>query len=72
MISLFWTPLAQNDLAAIHEYAAEMVLEAVTHEIRHWAQVATFLRMSGRRPSPRDFLLSPVVDQPEQAPGATH
>jgi uncharacterized damage-inducible protein DinB len=39
-----------------------MVLQAVTHEIRHWAQVATLLRMSGRKPGSRDFLSSPVFD----------
>ncbi len=48
----------------------KLIAQAVTHEIRHWAQVATFLRMSGRKPGPRDFLVSPVFDQPERAPGA--
>jgi len=42
--------------------AAEADCAAVTHEIRHWAQVATFLRMSGRKPGPRDFLVSPVLE----------
>ena len=40
----------------------KMIVQAVTHEIRHWAQVATLLRMSGRKPGPRDFLASPVFD----------
>jgi len=48
----------------------KMIVQAVTHEIRHWAQVATFLRISGRKPGPRDFLVSPVFDQPERARGA--
>ena len=47
----------------------KMIVQAVTHEIRHWAQVATFLRISGRQPGPRDFLVSPVFDQPDLAPG---
>ena len=46
----------------------KLIVQAVTHEIRHWAQVATLLRMSGRKPGPRDFLVSPVFDQPERAP----
>jgi hypothetical protein len=27
----------------------KMMLQAVTHELRHWAQIATFLRLAGRR-----------------------
>lgn len=42
----------------------KMIVQAVTHEIRHWAQIATFLRMSGRKPGARDFLASPVFDHP--------
>jgi len=49
----------------------KMIVQAVMHEIRHWAQVATYLRMSGRKPGIRDLLASPVFDQPELAPGAT-
>jgi len=49
----------------------KMVLQAVTHEIRHWAQIATFLRMSGRKPGARDLLASPLFDQAVPAPGAT-
>jgi uncharacterized damage-inducible protein DinB len=48
----------------------KMIAQAVTHEIRHWAQVATLLRMSGRKPGPRDLLASPVFDQPDTVPGA--
>jgi uncharacterized damage-inducible protein DinB len=49
----------------------KMIAQAVTHEIRHWAQVATLLRMSGRKPGPRDLLVSPVFDPPDAASGAT-
>jgi uncharacterized damage-inducible protein DinB len=49
----------------------KMIVQAVTHEIRHWAQVATFLRLSGRKPGPRDLLVSPVLDQPDPLPEAT-
>jgi uncharacterized damage-inducible protein DinB len=45
----------------------KMVWQAVTHEIRHWAQVATFLRMSGRNPGPHDLLVSPVFDKADPA-----
>jgi uncharacterized damage-inducible protein DinB len=40
----------------------KMIAQAVTHEIRHWAQVATFLRMSGRKSGSRDLLAGPVFD----------
>ncbi len=40
----------------------KMVVQSVTHELRHWAQIATLLRMSGRKPGPRDFLVSPLLD----------
>ncbi len=47
----------------------KMVLQAVTHEIRHWAQAATLLRMSGRKPGTRDVLASPVFEPPAGGPG---
>jgi uncharacterized damage-inducible protein DinB len=37
-----------------------MVVQAVTHEIRHWAQVAAFLRMAGYKPGVHDFVVSGV------------
>ncbi len=40
----------------------KMVVQSVTHELRHWAQIATLLRMSGRKPGPRDVLVSPLLD----------
>ncbi|MGD0991281.1 MAG: DinB family protein [Gemmatimonadales bacterium] len=39
-----------------------MIVQAVTHEIRHWAQMATLLRTSGRKTGPHDFLVSGVFD----------
>ena len=41
----------------------KMIVQTVTHEISHWGQVAAFMRMSGRKPGPRDLLFSPVFDQ---------
>jgi uncharacterized damage-inducible protein DinB len=46
-----------------------MIVQAVTHEIRHWAQIAAFLRMDGRKPGTHDFLVSPVF-APDSATGA--
>jgi uncharacterized damage-inducible protein DinB len=40
----------------------KMVLQAVTHEIRHWAQIATILRQAGYKPGPRDLLFSPLFE----------
>ncbi len=39
-----------------------MILQAVTHEIRHWAQIAAFLRMDGRKTGSHDFLVSGVFE----------
>lgn len=33
-----------------------MILQAVTHEMRHWAQVATFLRQAGYAPGSHDLI----------------
>jgi uncharacterized damage-inducible protein DinB len=33
-----------------------MIVQAVTHELRHWAQVATFLRQAGYDPGVHDFI----------------
>lgn len=35
----------------------KMILQAVTHELRHWAQVATFLRQAGYQPGVHDFIV---------------
>lgn len=40
----------------------KMVVQAVTHEIRHWAQVATFLRLDGRPSGMHDVLVSPLYE----------
>ena len=45
----------------------KMIVQSVTHELRHWAQVATFLRLAGMKSGIHDFLFSPVFDVP--APG---
>jgi uncharacterized damage-inducible protein DinB len=37
------------------------VAHILTHEIRHWAQIATMLRLNGFLPGLPDFLLSPVM-----------
>jgi len=39
-----------------------MAAQSVTHEIRHWAQTAAFLRMAGYKTGPHDFLVSPVFE----------
>lgn len=53
-----------------------MIVQAVTHEIRHWAQIATLLRINGRKTGPHDFLVSGIFERnvpsyaPPQTPGA--
>jgi uncharacterized damage-inducible protein DinB len=39
-----------------------MLVQSVTHEIRHWAQLATLLRLVGRPTGAHDFLLSGVFE----------
>jgi uncharacterized damage-inducible protein DinB len=34
----------------------KMILQTVTHELRHWAQVATFLRQAGFQPGCHDVI----------------
>jgi uncharacterized damage-inducible protein DinB len=40
----------------------KIVLHVLTHEIRHWAQVGTLLRLQGMKASIQDLLISPVLD----------
>jgi uncharacterized damage-inducible protein DinB len=39
----------------------KIILHVLIHEIRHWAQVATLLRLQGWVPERLDLLLSPVL-----------
>jgi uncharacterized damage-inducible protein DinB len=40
-----------------------MVVQSVTHEIRHWAQIAAFLRVAGRKTGSHDFLVSGIFER---------
>lgn len=44
-----------------------MIVQAVTHEIRHWAQIATLLRIHGRKTGPHDFLVSGIYERKLQS-----
>ena len=39
----------------------KILAHIVLHEIRHWAQIATLLRLQGMRVEFHDFLISPVM-----------
>jgi uncharacterized damage-inducible protein DinB len=39
----------------------KILVHVVLHEIRHWAQIATLLRLQGMKVDPHDFLLSSVM-----------
>jgi uncharacterized damage-inducible protein DinB len=39
----------------------KIIVHVLLHEIRHWAQVATLLRLNGLAPEFHDFLFSPVL-----------
>jgi uncharacterized damage-inducible protein DinB len=47
----------------------KMILQAVTHELRHWAHVAAFVRQAGYKPGFRDLIASPLFDAPVSASG---
>jgi uncharacterized damage-inducible protein DinB len=47
----------------------KMVVQTVTHELRHWAQVATFVRLAGRKSGMHDVIASPLFDAPASAQG---
>ena len=50
----------------VHLAPRKVALHIVTHEIRHWAQVGTLLRLDGRKVATQDLLLSPVQGPPVQ------
>lgn len=39
----------------------KILVHVVVHEIRHWAQIATLLRLNSLAPKPHDFLFSPLM-----------
>ncbi|MEO8661591.1 MAG: DinB family protein [Bryobacteraceae bacterium] len=39
----------------------KVISHVLLHEIRHWAQIATILRLSGVKAEPNDFLFCPVL-----------
>ena len=39
----------------------KLIVHVLIHEIRHWAQIATLLRMNGLTDQLHDFLFSPVL-----------
>jgi uncharacterized damage-inducible protein DinB len=49
-----------------------MAVQSVTHEIRHWAQIATLLRMDGRKTGIHDFLVSGVFERHASLPNDQH
>lgn len=52
--------------SAVRVTPRKVVLHVLTHEIRHWAQVATLLRLEGWIGERQDLLFSPVLGDPIQ------
>jgi uncharacterized damage-inducible protein DinB len=46
----------------------KILVHVVLHEIRHWAQLATLLRLQGMKVDYHDFLISPVMNAPGAIP----
>ena len=42
----------------------KVVIHVLLHEVRHWAQIATLLRLSGQKVDLHDFIFSPVLGEP--------
>jgi uncharacterized damage-inducible protein DinB len=56
------TPLEFSIVStAVRVTPRKLVLHVLTHEIRHWAQVGTLLRLQGRTGQFQDLLFSPVL-----------
>ena len=49
--------------------ARAMIIQTVTHELRHWAQIATLLRLAGYGSGMHDYLVSPLSSPPPAASG---
>jgi uncharacterized damage-inducible protein DinB len=45
----------------LHVTPRKIVVHVLMHEIRHWPQIATILRLNGIVAEFRDFLFSPVM-----------
>ena len=50
--------LGPNDTRIVN--SRKFILQAITHELRHWAHVAAFLRQAGYKPGSRDLIASPL------------
>ena len=49
----------------------KMILQAITHELRHWAQIAAFLRQAGYKPGFHDVIASPLFESSPTIPEGT-
>ncbi len=47
----------------------KMIFQAATHELRHWAHVAAFVRQAGYKPGFHDVIASPLFDVPVSTSG---
>lgn len=58
-----WDVLQQFKIvnSSISATPRKIIMHVVMHEVRHWAQVATFLRLNGLPGDFHDFLFSPVM-----------
>lgn len=63
-----WTEPFEFSLlnSTVRSTPRKVVLHVLTHEIRHWAQVATLLRLQGWIGERQDLLFSPVLGDPIQ------
>ena len=60
-----WEKAREVEIVQIKRFITPktMLVQSVTHEIRHWAQLATLLRLTGRRTGIHDILVSGVFER---------
>ena len=70
-------PAADWDVPEVHQLLdwklrltpRKIVVHVLLHEIRHWAQIATVLRLNGLKADFHDFLFSPALGGDPRATG---
>jgi uncharacterized damage-inducible protein DinB len=56
------TPIGMKIISwSISASPRKIVTHVLIHEVRHWAQIATTLRLNGLKPEFHDFLFSPAL-----------
>ncbi|SRR5579884_1059554 len=60
-----WDSMQEHKImsATVRATPRKFIVHVVTHEVRHWAQIATLFRLNGFKIDFHDFLFSPVFGE---------